>query len=210
MSGPVKLGDLLAQLQEVYRPSLRGHWQRRLVNRIRRWLDREEVDLFWTEDEEAAATGDRLPLPGRVRPPRWLFVDGQLSPEAAVVAEVLTSHIATVAGLMEAGASRELPPRWRSLLTPRQGQVAVLAAEGASNEEIAVELGIAPRTVARLLQETFTRLGTTNRQALAAECALGRPPTPFLDNAGTARLSSGHAGEPLSAEDDLLPAEEED
>ncbi|MEZ4463220.1 MAG: LuxR C-terminal-related transcriptional regulator [bacterium] len=39
---------------------------------------------------------------------------------------------------------------------------------GGSNDDIAAELGIAPRTVARLLQETFLRLEVSNRTALAA------------------------------------------
>ena len=192
MSGPVALKDLLPQIHDIYRPSLRGHWQRRVVNRVRRWLDRDDAEVFWTEEEEEDPfRSERLPIPGRTRPPRWLFLNAPLISAAVPVAQVLTSHLATVAGLMEAEAApREVPVRWRALLTQRQAQVAVMAADGISNDEIAQELGIAPRTVARLLQETFMRLDLPNRQALAAECALGRPPTPFVDSPGALGLSS--------------------
>lgn len=191
MSGPLPLKDLLPQLHDLYRPSLRGHWQRRVVNRVRRWLDRDDAVLCWTAEEEGLPHGERLPLPGRDRPPRWILFKGPVAPGTLPLARVLAGHLATVAGLMEAeGTPRDLPARWRALLTPRQAQVAVLAADGTTNEEIAQELGIAPRTVARLLQETFQRLGSPNRQALAAECALGRPPTPFVDSPGAAGLSS--------------------
>ncbi len=197
MSGPVGFKELLPQIQEIYRPSLRGHWQRRVVNRVRRWLDRDDAEVFWTEEEEEVAPRlERLPLPGRQRPPRWLSFAAPLGPGVAPLAQVLASHLATVAGLMEAEAApREAPARWRSLLTQRQAQVALMAADGITNDEIALELGIAPRTVARLLQETFLRLGITNRQALAAECALGRPPTPFVDSVAGVGLSSVQASE---------------
>lgn len=57
--------------------------------------------------------------------------------------------------------------------------MAALAAGGMSNKEIALHLGIRPNTVARLLQETFSRLELHSRNELAAEVALGRPPTPL-------------------------------
>lgn len=190
MNEPIEIAELVTCIQELYRPSLRGHWQRRVINRVRRWLGREDASLFWSEEEEQATPcGFRLALPERTRAPRWICLGGPLAPEVAVIAQVLVGHLATVVTLMEAEAAPpEIPARWRARLTQRQIQVALLAAEGGSNDDIAAELGIAPRTVARLLQETFLRLEVSNRTALAAECALGRPPTPFFDSQGRSGL----------------------
>ena len=190
MNEPIEVAELVTCIQELYRPSLRGHWQRRVLNRVRRWLGRDDATLFWTEDEEVATPcGARIVLPDRSRAPRWICLQGPLSPESKAIAQVLVGHLATVVTLMEAEvAPPEIPPRWRSRLTQRQVQVALLAAEGSSNDDIAAELGIAPRTVARLLQETFLRLEVSNRTALAAECALGRPPTPYFDSLGRSGL----------------------
>lgn len=178
----MNLTNLIARIDELYRPSLRGHWQRRIVNRLQTWLERPDLQLFWTEAEESQQMcGDRIVLPDRDRPPRWLCFQFPLDDASRQNGEVLAPHVARVATLMEGdSAGPDVPPRWRERLTRRQTQVALLAANGYSNEEVGDELGIAPRTVARQLQEVFRRLELSNRAALAAECALGRPPTPFL------------------------------
>lgn len=182
MVDPVDLSNLVARIDELYRPSLRGHWQRRVVNRLQTWLARLDLQLFWTEAEERAEPcADRVALPDRDRPPRWLCFTHPIDAATRERAELLAPHVARVATLMEGDAAGpDVPPRWRERLTARQTQVALLAANGLSNDEVADELGIAPRTVARQLQEVFRRLELSNRAALAAECALGRPPTPFL------------------------------
>lgn len=50
-----------------------------------------------------------------------------------------------------------------AFLTPRQQQIVRLAAQGASNKEIAQALGIAPHTVKNHLAQIFERLGAANR-----------------------------------------------
>lgn len=185
MAASLNLSTLLARIDELYRPSLRGHWRRRVINRLQTWLERPDLQLFWTEVEERTEpSAARIALPDRERPPRWLGFAHGLDEVTRQTAEVLAPHVARVATLMEGDAAGpDVPPRWRERLTDRQTQVALLAANGYSNEEIGDELGIAPRTVARQLQEAFRRLDLSNRAALAAECALGRPPTPFLHTA---------------------------
>jgi DNA-binding CsgD family transcriptional regulator len=175
--------DLLTErIHQLYRPSPRGHWQRRVQSLVGEWLGRPDARLCWSaaeEDDDGSAV--RLPLPGRAAPPRWLGLAAALEPDAQAVALLLMPHLSTVATLMERQTeplNRQLPDRWRQLLTPRQAQVAVLAAAGRKNDEIGELLSIAPRTVARLLQETYKRLDVHSRAELAAECALGRPPTP--------------------------------
>jgi DNA-binding NarL/FixJ family response regulator len=53
-------------------------------------------------------------------------------------------------------------------LSPRERQVLELAACGRENEGIALELGIAPATVAKHLEHVYRKLGVQNRTAAAA------------------------------------------
>jgi DNA-binding CsgD family transcriptional regulator len=52
-------------------------------------------------------------------------------------------------------------------LTPREAEVARLAADGTSNQEIANSLSISPRTVERHITNVLTKLGLRNRTELA-------------------------------------------
>lgn len=54
----------------------------------------------------------------------------------------------------------------RPLLTPRQGQVVGLVAEGLSNRQIAFELGISEHTVKKYLFRIFDKLGVSTRVEL--------------------------------------------
>ena len=186
MVDPPSLATILSRIDQLYRPSLRGHWRRRVINRLQGWTGRPDLQLHWTQAEETADTRtERVALPDRTRPPRFLSFSDPLGVQARQLAEMLAPHVTRVACLMEGDtAGPEVPPRWCALLTPRQLEVALLAANGATNDDIGEALGIAPRTVARQLQDVFRRLTVSNRAGLAAECALGRPPTPFIASDG--------------------------
>lgn len=54
-------------------------------------------------------------------------------------------------------------------LSPRQGQVLDLIAQGMTNAEIGRELGITERTVKAYAQELFVKLGARNRAGAVAE-----------------------------------------
>jgi ATP/maltotriose-dependent transcriptional regulator MalT len=54
-------------------------------------------------------------------------------------------------------------------LTAREREVLALLAEGGSNREIAVDLGLSPKTVNRHVENIFTKLGVSSRAAAVAK-----------------------------------------
>lgn len=60
-------------------------------------------------------------------------------------------------------------------LTARQLEIALLAADGRTNREVAELLGISEHTVNTHLRAAFRRLGVTRRRALAGALAASRP-----------------------------------
>ncbi len=75
--------------------------------------------------------------------------------------------------LLEWPCSRaELPAGWR--LTRAEAAVAMLAASGRSNSDIARERRCSPRTVANQMARAFRKLGVRSRAELAATLASRR------------------------------------
>ena len=58
------------------------------------------------------------------------------------------------------------PSGMAALLTPQEMRIALLAAEGRSNKEIAEALFLSPRTVASHLYKIFPKVGVTSRAGL--------------------------------------------
>jgi len=56
-----------------------------------------------------------------------------------------------------------VPSTGSPLLTSRERQIARLAGRGASNRDIALEMGVSVRTVEGHLYQVFTKLGVTSR-----------------------------------------------
>jgi DNA-binding NarL/FixJ family response regulator len=66
-------------------------------------------------------------------------------------------------------------------LTARERQILELAARGRENEAIALELGIAPATVAKHLEHVYRKLGVQNRTAAAALLSAAESSRRILD-----------------------------
>lgn len=179
---PLSIPQLAACVGELYRPEGAEVWQSRIVELTRSWLARPDASLAWSEAEELDhECAVRMNLPGRSRPPRWLCFDAPLTGPARLTAMSLVVHLGSAVAQVESRMEAydpTVPLRWRQALTPRQLQVASLVATGCTNEQVALQLGIRPRTVVRLIQEIFKRLDIGARSELAAERAMGRPPTP--------------------------------
>jgi DNA-binding NarL/FixJ family response regulator len=62
---------------------------------------------------------------------------------------------------------------WKSSLTPREHQVALLVGRGLSNKEVACELGLSDGTVKLHMHKILEKLGVRNRYALIRQCNNG-------------------------------------
>lgn len=66
---------------------------------------------------------------------------------------------------------RSEPPVEPPVLTPRQIEVVRLIGRGLTSHEIAVELGVRPKTIENYKQRVFIRLGVQNQAHAVARCA---------------------------------------
>jgi DNA-binding CsgD family transcriptional regulator len=67
--------------------------------------------------------------------------------------------------------SADARPAMIEALSPRELDVLRLAAEGRTNGEIAIDLGLSPRTVERHLSNAYAKIGVTGKAARAAAVA---------------------------------------
>jgi DNA-binding NarL/FixJ family response regulator len=92
--------------------------------------------------------------------------------------------------ISEVPALRVLDSRGHSLLTPREGQVVALVAEGLGNRQIARDLNLSEHTVKKYLFRIFERLGVSSRVELVLYAVNNGDPSPAEWLAGTNRPPS--------------------
>jgi DNA-binding NarL/FixJ family response regulator len=83
------------------------------------------------------------------------------------IGETLMQRLLQGTARMPIPAPADAPPDWAALLTERERQVATAVAEGASNKEIARQLGITERTVKAHTGAIFEKLGVRDRMQLS-------------------------------------------
>ncbi|MDA8322090.1 MAG: LuxR C-terminal-related transcriptional regulator [Actinomycetota bacterium] len=82
-------------------------------------------------------------------------------------------------------AAADPTPGWPGPLTDREREVALLVADGLSNQDIGQRLFISPRTAARHIANIYAKLGLRTRSQLVAWVAAGSSPDrPAADQAG--------------------------
>lgn len=94
-------------------------------------------------------------------------VSGQDAGRVSLVFTAETKLSGLLAGLEARGSPTLRLAQRPSLLTPREHEVAMLAATGLTSPDIAQRLVVSPRTVESHLQRVFTKLGISSRQELA-------------------------------------------
>ncbi|MBI5785617.1 MAG: response regulator transcription factor [Rhodocyclales bacterium] len=83
------------------------------------------------------------------------------------IGESLMQRLLQGTARMPLPAPAGAPPDWAALLTDREREVALAVADGASNKEIARQLGITERTVKAHTGAIFEKLGVRDRMQLA-------------------------------------------
>lgn len=83
------------------------------------------------------------------------------------IGETLMQRLLQGTARMPLPAPAGSPPDWAALLTERERQVALAVAEGASNKEIARQLGITERTIKAHTGAIFDKLGVRDRMQLS-------------------------------------------
>jgi non-specific serine/threonine protein kinase len=95
----------------------------------------------------------------------------------------LTAEQAMRDGLQLAGQVRAATAQPEPILTERQHEIALLIADGQTNQQIATTLGIAPRTADTHVGAILRKLGLTSR-ARVADWLASRDPAPDLAGDG--------------------------
>ncbi|MBI4995391.1 MAG: response regulator transcription factor [Rhodocyclales bacterium] len=83
------------------------------------------------------------------------------------IGETLMQRLLQGTARMPLPAPAGAPPDWAALLTDREREVALAVADGASNKEVARQLGITERTVKAHTGAIFEKLGVRDRMQLA-------------------------------------------
>jgi two-component system, NarL family, nitrate/nitrite response regulator NarL len=83
------------------------------------------------------------------------------------IGESLMQRLLQGTARMPLPAPAGAPPDWAALLTSREREVALAVAEGASNKEIARQLGITERTIKAHTGAIFEKLGVRDRMQLS-------------------------------------------
>lgn len=91
------------------------------------------------------------------------------SSRRAAAAATRASHHLARSGVPPSLLVRRVPPAQE--LTPREAQIAALAASGTASKDIAARLGLSVRTVSNHLQHAYAKLGVSARDDLGAALA---------------------------------------
>lgn len=130
--------------------------------RIRSPFERARVEAVL--GDAAAVRGDRGPADRRLRTAEHFFEEAG----ATAWAEAVRRRRGATASPTDDGELGTCRAVWSGLLTDRETSVALLAAEGRTNRELAAALHLSTRTVELHMSRVFGKLGLRNRGELIA------------------------------------------
>jgi DNA-binding CsgD family transcriptional regulator len=177
-SGHLAEGRRLLRQLEAASDGTRSPWRNGLVMRCRALLaDDGDADAFFAQSvallDEADVAVDKArtqQLYGEWlrRRRRRASAVGQLQAAHSYFSSVdaVRWSVRARRELAAAGAAVEEAPRKMFDFTPQESAVAVLAATGTTNSDIAAQLFISPSTVDYHLRKVFRKLGVTSRRQL--------------------------------------------
>ncbi|MFC1985063.1 response regulator [Chloroflexota bacterium] len=122
-----------------------------------------ETDLF-----AAVKFGARGYLLKKAEPEELIHAIHQIAKGGVIVSPLMATKLLTEFKELTAGVERELVKEENADLSPREGEVLHLVAQGATNKEIADSLFISENTVKTHLKNIMEKLHLANRSQAAA------------------------------------------
>lgn len=93
--------------------------------------------------------------------------DQEFSERDHQLLDLARPYLASAVAIVGHGSQIDLAVRGATELTSREAQVLSLIADGATNKEVGLALGISPRTVQKHLEHIYAKSGTHRRTAAA-------------------------------------------
>jgi predicted ATPase/class 3 adenylate cyclase/DNA-binding CsgD family transcriptional regulator/Tfp pilus assembly protein PilF len=142
---------------------VRAVWCMSIAQALRKAIGAPLPPLFQGLHESALASV-RMQLEERVFDAAW--EEGRtMTPEHALSAQEAVTMPATASGVPSKAPQGSTPPASPDGLTAREVEVLRLVAQGLTNEQVAAQLVISPRTVNTHLTSIFSKVGVSTRAA---------------------------------------------
>jgi DNA-binding CsgD family transcriptional regulator len=151
--------------------------------RARALLSGDPADLLAAAEEFAACGFVHSAAVQAAQAARTLRASGQARAAAAAEAKA-KAYADQSPGLQVEGLGSAAGA---ALLTPREREIALLAARGRTSKEVAADLVLSVRTVDNHLANVYAKLGVPGRAELAGALALAEPEAPVVPRPRTGR-----------------------
>jgi predicted ATPase/DNA-binding CsgD family transcriptional regulator len=139
-------------------PEHAAHW----FGAAESWLSSREMDPFQRADYERAVGGIRAQLGEKVFGTAWAVGRSMAQEQALTTQDQAVMLLASLTGLPSTPSAKP-SPLYPDGLTAREVEVLRLVAHGITNEQVADQLIISPRTVNTHLTAIYSKIGVSSR-----------------------------------------------